>query len=102
MTQSYGPAEKSGGAKKFGNFNRDVAPQHAPRGGASRSPASKGNDAPLAKQAEPEFVRDEAYEASPGIAQALAAVDAKAPVILLTGRAGTGKTRLVQYIKSRP
>jgi ATP-dependent DNA helicase PIF1 len=102
MTQSYGPAEKSGGARKFGNFNRDVAPQHAPQGGASRSPASKGNGAPLAKQAEPEFVRDEAYEASPGIAQALAAVDAKAPVILLTGRAGTGKTRLVQYIKSRP
>jgi ATP-dependent DNA helicase PIF1 len=102
MTQSYGPAEKSGGARKFGNFNRDVAPQHAPQGGASRSPAPKRNGAPPARQPEPEFVRDEAYEASPGIAQALAAVDARAPVILLTGRAGTGKTRLVQYIKSRP
>jgi ATP-dependent DNA helicase PIF1 len=99
MTQSYGPAEKSGGAKKFGNFNRDVAPQHA---GAQGQAARKGNGAPLTKQEEPEFVRDEAYEASPGVAQALAAVDAKAPVILLTGRAGTGKTRLVQYIKGRP
>jgi ATP-dependent DNA helicase PIF1 len=96
MTDSYGPAEKSGGAKKFGNFNRNVAPQHG-QGQAS----SKGNGA-QAKEPEPEFVRDEVYEASPGVAQALAAVDAKAPIILLTGRAGTGKTRLVQYIKSRP
>jgi ATP-dependent exoDNAse (exonuclease V) alpha subunit len=82
MTQSYGPAEKSGSAKKFGNFNRNAAPP--------------------TRHAEPQFVRDEAYEASPGVGQALAAVDAKAPVILLTGRAGTGKTRLVRYIKSRP
>ncbi len=86
MTQPYEPAEKSGGAKKFGNFNR----------------SPKGNDAPANKPAEPEFVRDETYEASPGVGQALAAVDAKAPAILITGRAGTGKTRLVQYIKSRP
>jgi ATP-dependent exoDNAse (exonuclease V) alpha subunit len=87
MTQSYGPAEKSGGAKKFGNFNRPP----------------KGNALPPAnKAAEPEFIRDESYEASPGVGQALAAVDAKAPVILITGRAGTGKTRLVQYIKRRP
>lgn len=86
MTQPYGPAEKSGGAKKFGNFNR----------------TPKGSAAPANKVAEPEFVRDEAYEVSPGVGQALAAVDAKAPVILITGRAGTGKTRLVQYIKSRP
>jgi ATP-dependent exoDNAse (exonuclease V) alpha subunit len=104
MTQPYGPAEKSGGAKKFGSFNRDVAPQHAgPQSdGAPKGVAPKGNAAPHARPAEPEFVRDEAYEASPGVGQALAAVDAKAPVILLTGRAGTGKTRLVQYIKRRP
>ncbi len=87
MTQPYGPAEKPGGARKFGNFSRTAT----------------GNAAPQAnKPAEPEFVRDEAYEASPGVGQALAAVDAKAPVLLLTGRAGTGKTRLVQYLKSRP
>jgi hypothetical protein len=94
MSEPHGPAEKSGSAKKFGSFNRDVAPQHAPEG--------PRNGAPRAAPSEPEFVRDEAYEASPGVGQALAAVDAKAPVILLTGRAGTGKTRLVQYIKSRP
>jgi len=29
-------------------------------------------------------------------------VDGGAPVVLVTGRAGTGKTRLVQYLKSRP
>ncbi len=49
-----------------------------------------------------EFVRDEAYEASPGVGEALAAIDAGAPVVLVLGRAGTGKTRLVQYLKRRP
>jgi ATP-dependent DNA helicase PIF1 len=102
MSEPYGPAEKSG-AKKFGSFNHDVALQHAPQGQAAQKGAkSKRNDAPPVRQADPEFVRDEAYEASPGVGQALAAVDAKAPIILLTGRAGTGKTRLVQYIKGRP
>jgi hypothetical protein len=101
MSEPYQPAEKSGGAnkavKKFGSFNRDIAPQHAGPGYGA-----KANGAPQTTQPEPEFVRDEAYEASPGVGQALAAVDAKAPVILITGRAGTGKTRLVQYIKTRP
>lgn len=46
--------------------------------------------------------RDPDYEASPGVAEALAAVDAGAPVLLVTGRAGTGKTRLVNYLKRRP
>jgi ATP-dependent DNA helicase PIF1 len=91
MSQSYGPAEKSGGARKLSTFKHDVAPQRVSNG-----------KAPRAREPEPEFVCDEAYEASPGVAQALAAVDANAPVILLTGRAGTGKTRLVQYMKSRP
>ena len=48
------------------------------------------------------FRRDAVYEASPGVADALAAVDDGAPVVLVTGRAGTGKTRLVHYLKSRP
>ena len=45
---------------------------------------------------------DQAYEASPGVAEALAAVDAGVPALLIIGRAGTGKTRLVQYLKARP
>jgi len=76
-------AAAQGGAKKFGHFNRGVAAGKAPAGDAA-------------------FVRDAAYEASPGVAEALAAIDARAPVVLIVGRAGTGKTRLVQYIKARP
>jgi len=76
------PASTAGGAKKFAQFNRAAA---------------KGPRA-----AEADFVADEAYEASPGVKQALAAIDARTPAVLIAGRAGTGKTRLVQYIKSRP
>jgi len=80
------PAHQPGDAKKFANFNRALA--------------AKGSTP--AQPAESAFVRDEVYEASPGVAQALAALDARTPAILIAGRAGTGKTRLVQYIKSRP
>jgi ATP-dependent DNA helicase PIF1 len=84
MTQDtpYDRRPKPGVTKKFASFNRGVAKPSA-------SPESA-------------FVPDEAYEASPGVKQALAAIDARTPVVLIAGRAGTGKTRLVQYIKSRP
>ena len=82
MKQPQGLADKPGGAKRFANFNRGVA--------------GKGNSADAT------FARDEACEASPGVGQALAAIDARTPAVLIAGRAGTGKTRLVQYIKSRP
>jgi hypothetical protein len=72
---------KPGGVKKFASFNRGTAKGASP---------------------EPAFVPDQAYEASPGVKQALAAIDGRTPVVLIAGRAGTGKTRLVQYIKSRP
>jgi ATP-dependent DNA helicase PIF1 len=68
--------------KQFGKFSRGVAAMQ------SRAAA--------------EFRRDEPYEASPGVTEALAAVDAGAPAVLVIGRAGTGKTRLVQYLKARP
>jgi ATP-dependent DNA helicase PIF1 len=68
--------------KQFGKFSRGVAAMQ------SRAAA--------------EFRRDEQYEASPGVTEALAAVDAGAPAILVIGRAGTGKTRLVQYLRARP
>src|SRR4051794_6454310 len=42
----------------------------------------------------PTFQRDAAYERSPGVSEALAAIDAGAPAVLVVGRAGTGKTRL--------
>jgi ATP-dependent DNA helicase PIF1 len=83
MKQPHQSLEKPVSARKFASFNGAVALQ--------------GNAAPK----EP-FVPDETYEASPGVGQALAAIDAKMPVMLIAGRAGTGKTRLVQYIKSRP
>jgi len=83
MKQPRDSAGKPGGVRKFANFNRATA--------------EKAN-----ATAETAFVRDEAYEATPGVSQALAAIDGRTPAVLIAGRAGTGKTRLVQYIKSRP
>jgi ATP-dependent DNA helicase PIF1 len=48
------------------------------------------------------FTPDPAYEQTRGVKETLAAIDAKAPVILVTGRAGTGKTTLIRYLKARP
>lgn len=48
------------------------------------------------------FVRDMAYENSAGVHEALTAVDAGAPAILILGRAGTGKTSLIHYLRQRP
>lgn len=45
---------------------------------------------------------DLAYERSPGVREALAALRAKAPAVMVIGRAGTGKTRLVHYLRRRP
>jgi hypothetical protein len=56
----------------------------------------------MASRAARDFKPDEAYEASPGVAEALAAVDAGTPAVLVVGRAGTGKTRLVHYLRARP
>jgi MoxR-like ATPase len=47
------------------------------------------------------FQRDKQYERSPGVGEALTAIDAGAPVVLIVGRAGTGKTRLVRYLRER-
>jgi ATP-dependent DNA helicase PIF1 len=76
------PQKAPAQAKTLGRFGRGLA--------AMRSRAAA------------QFERDEAYEASPGVTEALTAVDAGAPAILVVGRAGTGKTRLVQYLKARP
>jgi hypothetical protein len=70
--------------KSFGKFN-------------SRLPSQ-----PVQVERRVPFVRDTAYENSPGVKEALAAVDAKAPIILVTGRAGTGKTTLIQHLRNRP
>jgi hypothetical protein len=83
MKQPHRSADKQGGAKTIADFNRGFA--------------AKGNSS-----TDTAFVRDEAYEATPDVGQALAVIDARRPVILITGRAGTGKTRLVQYVKRRP
>ena len=83
MKQQKRSAAKRGAGKKFANFIHGVL-------------------AKASATSETAFVRDEAYEATLGVRQALAAIDASTPAVLITGRAGTGKTRLVQYIKSRP
>lgn len=41
------------------------------------------------------------YEDSPGVREALVAVDGGRPVVLITGRAGTGKTTLVHHLRER-
>ena len=48
------------------------------------------------------FVADPHYEAQPGIAETLKAIDAHHPAIMVLGRAGTGKTTLIRYLKQRP
>ncbi len=51
---------------------------------------------------EAKFKRDEEYESSPGIKEAIASIDGGNPATLVAGRAGTGKTRFVQYLRKRP
>jgi ATP-dependent DNA helicase PIF1 len=77
---------------------------NAPGSTAKGKPFGKFNHGGAPKPPRPttEFKRNEQYEASPGVTEALAAVDASAPVLLIVGRAGTGKTRLIQYLKARP
>ncbi len=70
--------------KSFGKFNSKLPSQ------------------PVQVERRAPFVRDKTYENSPGVKEALAAIDAKAPIILVTGRAGTGKTTLIQYLRNRP
>jgi ATP-dependent DNA helicase PIF1 len=76
----------------------DIAVTRPRAFGGFRHPPS----APAAPTDPESFVRDDAYEASPGVREALAAVDDGRPAILVTGRAGTGKTRLVHYLRERP
>jgi ATP-dependent exoDNAse (exonuclease V) alpha subunit len=42
---------------------------------------------------------DISYESDPDVSAALTAIRDKAPVILISGRAGSGKSRLIHYIK---
>jgi ATP-dependent DNA helicase PIF1 len=71
-------------AKYFSGFNSSLPKQPVPPDGRS------------------EFRRNPEFEASPGIREALAAIDAREPAILISGRAGTGKTTLIRYIRQRP
>jgi ATP-dependent DNA helicase PIF1 len=79
-------------------------PQKAPASSVKTRQFGKFGRGGAAMQSRPagDFKRDESYEASPGVSEALAAIDAGAPAMLIIGRAGTGKTRLVQYLKARP
>src|SRR3954468_9471857 len=72
--------------RHFGEFNRRLPTQSKPAGSPRK----------------PKFQRDEAYERSPGVGEGLTAIAAGAPVVLVVGRAGTGKTRLVRSLRERP
>jgi len=61
--------------------------------GFSRQPGSVQSDG---------FSPDLEYEASPGIGEALSAVRSGAPVVFISGRAGSGKSRLIDYLKKIP
>ena len=86
-----------------GSDNPD-SPTHKAKAFSSRT-----KKAPLSSKIVPrrtvietEFTPDPHYEALPGIAEALKAIDSGAPAILILGRAGTGKTTLIRYLKQRP
>jgi len=46
--------------------------------------------------------RDPDYEAQEGVRSVLAAIRSGAPLVFVSGRAGTGKSRLIDYMKSMP
>jgi ATP-dependent exoDNAse (exonuclease V) alpha subunit len=71
-------------------------------GSVHHAAAAKKATAIAASATAASFKRDEPYEASSGVSEALAAIDVGTPAVLIVGRAGTGKTRLVQYLKARP
>jgi hypothetical protein len=52
--------------------------------------------------ARPEFIPDKSYEGLPGVMDVLQAVDSRNPAVLVLGRAGTGKTTLIRYLRQRP
>jgi ATP-dependent DNA helicase PIF1 len=51
---------------------------------------------------EASFQPDLDYEAQDGIREALAAVRSNAPIVFISGRAGTGKSKLINYMKDMP
>ena len=50
----------------------------------------------------PDFTPDKNYEGLPGVKDVLQAIDRRDPAIIVLGRAGTGKTTLVRYLRQRP
>jgi hypothetical protein len=50
----------------------------------------------------PAFIPDLDYESQGGIKESLDAVRSGAPLVFISGRAGTGKSRLINYMKSMP
>lgn len=50
----------------------------------------------------PDFIPDKNYEGLPGVKDVLQAIDRRDPAIIVLGRAGTGKTTLVRYLRQRP
>lgn len=68
-----------------------------------RTPGAYRRPPPIpAPSSDRAWTPDDDYESSPGVHEALAAIDGGAAAILVTGRAGTGKTRLVHYLRERP
>jgi ATP-dependent DNA helicase PIF1 len=48
------------------------------------------------------FLPDVVYERSPGIGETLSAIRSGAPVVFISGRAGSGKSKLINYLRKMP
>ncbi len=80
--QSAPPYREDGG-KRLSDFDRRNARQPPPRRADELKP-------------------DLDYEAIEGVREALAAIDAGAPAVMIHGGAGVGKTHLIHYLRVRP
>lgn len=91
----------------FGSASQGCVPEPKPRSAAGDAKRISDFHEYLrseraASQAASESWRDLQYEEQEGIRNVLAAVRSRAPLIFVSGRAGTGKSRLIDYMKRMP
>ncbi len=90
MLKRGNDGQKQSARQIIAALEKAPAPPPPPRPGAR----------PIARRKD--FVPDKNYESLPGVSDAIKAVDSRTPAILVLGRAGTGKTTLIRYLKQRP
>jgi len=82
-----------------------VAAENSPRRTdeiSQRGSSSRGSQGARRAASRPEFIPDKSYESLPGVQEVLRAIDGRDPAVLVLGRAGTGKTTLIRYLRQRP